>query len=108
MAIEVGGVAEGKVTGITKFGAFIDLGEGKVGLVHISQIANTYVKDVSEHLKVGDPVKVKVVGVTKDGKYDLSIKQLLPDSKPSREKKLHSFTTRRLTGKALQMKPRRP
>jgi len=78
MSIEVGGVADGKVTGITKFGAFIDLGEGKVGLIHISQIANTYVKDVGEHLKVGDPVKVKVVGVTKDGKYDLSIKQLLP------------------------------
>jgi S1 RNA binding domain protein len=64
------------VTGITKFGAFVDLGERNVGLVHISQISNTYVTDVAQHLKVGDTVKVRVVGVTKDGKYDLSIKQL--------------------------------
>lgn len=69
-------VVEGRVTGITKFGAFVDLGEGRVGLVHISQIANSYVTDINQHLKVGDPVKIRVIGVTKDGKYDLSIKQL--------------------------------
>lgn len=86
MSIEVGGVAEGKVTGITKFGAFVDLGEGKVGLIHISQVAHTYVKDVNEFLKVGDQIQVKVVGVTKDGKYDLSIKQLSPEAKPAAQK----------------------
>lgn len=74
--ITVDSVVEGRVTGITKFGAFIDLGEGRVGLVHISQIAHTYVTDINQHLKVGDTVKVRVVGTTKDGKYDLSIKQL--------------------------------
>jgi len=75
-SIAVDSVVEGRVTGITKFGAFVDLGERNVGLVHISQISNTYVTDVAQHLKVGDTVKVRVIGVTKDGKYDLSIKQL--------------------------------
>lgn len=75
-SIPVDSVVEGRVTGITKFGAFVDLGERNVGLVHISQISNTYVTDIAQHLKVGDTVKVRVVGVTKDGKYDLSIKQL--------------------------------
>ena len=76
MPIEVDTIVEGKVTGITKFGAFVDLGEGKVGLVHISQVANSYVTDINKHLKVGDMVKVRVIGTTKDGKFDLSIKQL--------------------------------
>ncbi len=75
-AIAIDSIVEGRVTGITKFGAFIDLGEGRVGLVHISQISHTYVTDINQHLKVGDMVKVRVVGTTKDGKYDLSIKQL--------------------------------
>lgn len=75
-SIAVDSVVEGRVTGITKFGAFIDLGEKNVGLVHISQISNTYVTDIAQHLKVGDVVKVRVIGTTKDGKYDLSIKQL--------------------------------
>lgn len=75
-SIAVDSIVEGRVTGITKFGAFVDLGERNVGLVHISQISNTYVTDVAQHLKVGDTVKVRVIGMTKDGKYDLSIKQL--------------------------------
>jgi len=74
--IAVDSIVEGRVTGITKFGAFVDLGEKNVGLIHISQISNTYVTDVAQHLKVGDMVKVRVIGSTKDGKYDLSIKQL--------------------------------
>ncbi len=74
--IPVDSVVEGRVTGVTKFGAFVDLGGGNVGLIHISQIANTYVTDVAQFLKVGDTVKVRVIGATKDGKYDLSIKQL--------------------------------
>ncbi len=75
-SIAVDSIVEGRVTGIMKFGAFVDLGERNVGLIHISQISNTYVTDVAQHLKVGDTVKVRVIGVTKDGKYDLSIKQL--------------------------------
>ena len=80
--IVVDSVVEGRVTGITKFGAFIDLGQSRVGLVHISQISNTYVTDVAQHLKVGETVKVRVIGTTKDGKYDLSIKQLEKREEP--------------------------
>lgn len=80
MSIEIGSEVEGKITGITNFGAFVELPEGKVGLVHISQISDSYVTDISKHLKVGDIVKVRVLGETKEGKYDLSIKQV---GKPS-------------------------
>jgi S1 RNA binding domain protein len=83
-AIAIDTVVDGKVTGITKFGAFVDLGEQRVGLVHISQVSNTYVTDINQHLKVGDPVKVRVIGVTKDGKYDLSIKQLEKREEPKK------------------------
>lgn len=75
MAIEVGSKLEGKVTGITHFGAFVDLSGGVTGLVHISEIADSYVKDVHEHLKVNDVVTVKVINVDKDGKIGLSIRQ---------------------------------
>ncbi|MCU6710834.1 S1 domain-containing RNA-binding protein [Paenibacillus sp. J5C_2022] len=75
MAIEVGAKLEGKVTGITHFGAFVDLSGGVTGLVHISEIADNYVKDVKDHLKLDDVVKVKVINVDKDGKIGLSIKQ---------------------------------
>ena len=77
MAIEVGAKLEGKVTGITHFGAFVDLSGGVTGLVHISEIADNYVKDVKDHLKLDDVVKVKVINVDKDGKIGLSIKQAI-------------------------------
>lgn len=77
MAIEVGAKLEGKVTGITHFGAFVDLSGGVTGLVHISEIADNYVKDVKDHLKIDDIVKVKVINVDKDGKIGLSIKQAI-------------------------------
>ena len=78
MSIEVGGVAEGTVTGITKFGAFVDLEDGKVGLVHISEVSDVYVNDVKDFLKVGQKVKVKVLNVDDRGKIGLSIKRLQP------------------------------
>ena len=84
MPIEIGSEIEGKVTGIANFGAFVELPEGNVGLVHISQIADSYVTDVSKHIKVGDVIKVKVLGMAKEGKYDLSIKQV---GKPSWQQK---------------------
>jgi S1 RNA binding domain protein len=65
------------VTGITHFGAFVDLSGGVTGLVHISEIADNYVKDVKDHLKIDDVVKVKVINVDKDGKIGLSIKQAI-------------------------------
>ncbi|MEY8351109.1 S1 domain-containing RNA-binding protein [Bacillus cereus] len=75
MSIEVGSKLQGKVTGITNFGAFVELPEGLTGLVHISEVADNYVKDINEHLKVGDQVEVKVINVEKDGKIGLSIKK---------------------------------
>ncbi|MDB5085835.1 MAG: RNA-binding protein, partial [Bacilli bacterium] len=75
MSIEVGSKLEGKVTGITNFGAFVLLPGGVTGLVHISEIADTYVKDINDHLKVNDEVTVKVINVDKDGKIGLSIRQ---------------------------------
>ncbi len=75
MSIEVGSKLQGKVTGITNFGAFVELPEGKTGLVHISEVADNYVKDINEHLTVGDEVTVKVINVGDDGKIGLSIKK---------------------------------
>jgi S1 RNA binding domain protein len=85
MAIEVGSKLEGKVTGITHFGAFVELPEGGTGLVHISEIADNYVKDVNDHLKLEDKVLVKVINVDKDGKIGLSIKQTV-DKPPAAER----------------------
>ena len=82
MQLEVGTIVEGKVTGFTSFGAFVDLGEGKKGLVHISEVANTFVSDVNEYLKVGQTVKVKVIGISAEGRINLSIKRALEPPKP--------------------------
>lgn len=76
MSIEVGSKVQGKVTGITNFGAFVELPGGTTGLVHISEVADSYVKDVNDHLKVGDQVEVKVLN-EKDGKIALSIKKAI-------------------------------
>ena len=78
MEFGVGSVLEGKVTGITKFGAFVSLPEGKSGLVHISEIAYSYVNDVKDHLKEGQEVKVKVIGIDENGRINLSIKKAQP------------------------------
>ena len=75
MSIEVGSKLQGKVTGITNFGAFVELPEGKTGLVHISEVADNYVKDINDHLSQGDQVEVKVINVGDDGKIGLSIKK---------------------------------
>jgi S1 RNA binding domain protein len=78
MLVEVGKVIDGKVSGITNFGAFIQLPDGKTGLVHISEVAEEYVKDINTHLKENQVVKVKVLAVDDKGKISLSIKKALP------------------------------
>ena len=78
MAIEVGNVFEGRVTGVKPFGAFVALPEGRVGMVHISEVSNEYVQDIATVLHEGDTVKVQVIQVAPDGKIALSIKRLLP------------------------------
>lgn len=78
MEFGVGNILEGKVTGITKFGAFVSLGENKSGLVHISEIANSYVNDVHDHLQEGQNVKVKILAIDDNGRINLSIKKAQP------------------------------
>ena len=98
--IGVNDIVGGSVVGITKFGAFIELEDGKKGLIHISEISNQFVKDVNDFLKVNDKVKAKVIHISDDGKIDLSIKRLNEDeeyleklekSKAMFEQKLNKF-----------------
>jgi S1 RNA binding domain protein len=77
MELVVGAVTDGKVTGIMKFGAFVALPNGKSGLVHISEIAYTYVNEVGEHLHEGQEVKVKIIGIDESGRINLSIKKAM-------------------------------
>ncbi|WP_407305888.1 S1 RNA-binding domain-containing protein [Desulfosporosinus sp. SB140] len=89
MAIDVGSIVEGVVTGITNFGAFIELPDRVTGLVHISEVADAYVKDVRDYLKEQDRVKVKVIHVDEKGKIGLSIKQANPTVRnTSRERRI--------------------
>jgi S1 RNA binding domain protein len=85
MSIEVGAKLQGKVSGITNFGAFIDLGEGKTGLVHISEISNGFVIDIHVVLTVGDEVTVKVTSVGDDGKVGLSIRKAQDQPQPEKK-----------------------
>ncbi len=78
MAIEVGNIFEGRVTGVKPFGAFVALPEGGTGMVHISEVSNEFVQDIAAVLHDGDTVKVQVINVAPDGKIALSIKRLLP------------------------------
>ncbi|HAP31848.1 MAG TPA: RNA-binding protein S1 [Firmicutes bacterium] len=82
-SLSVGSIVEGVVTGITNFGAFILLPNGETGLVHISEVADSYVKDIREHLQKKDKVKVKILSVNGDGKVGLSIRRALNDGKGS-------------------------
>ena len=80
MTVSVGAIVEGTVTGITNFGAFVQLPEGKSGLVHISEISHDYVEKVSDYLKKGEKIKVKVLSISKDDKISLSIRKAKPKS----------------------------
>ena len=75
MEFGVGAVLDGKVTGITKFGAFVSFPDGKTGLVHISEIAYTYVNDIRDHLQEGQTIQVKVLGIDDNNRINLSIKK---------------------------------
>src|ERR687887_2051947 len=82
LSAEVGAIVSGTVARIAPYGAFIRLESGETGLVHISEIDRNYVRSVEEHLRIDDPVTVKVVGIKEDGKIDLSIKQADPTWQP--------------------------
>ena len=78
MDLAVGAIVEGKVTGITKFGAFVALPEGKSGMVHISEVASTFVNDIKDFLQEGQQVKVKIINIDQAGRINLSIKKAQP------------------------------
>lgn len=92
MGFEPGAIIEGTVVKITNYGAFVELPDGKSGLVHISEIADTYVKDVKEYLREREKVKVKVLGLNEKGKLDLSVRQALtPEERVTRARVRASF-----------------
>lgn len=96
MPIAVGDIIEGRVSGIAKFGAFVEIGEGKNGLVHISEISSRYVENVEDFVKRGDVVKVKVVSISPEGKIGLSIRQAEPPKeKPAPAKPVHRETVKK-------------
>jgi len=84
MDLAVGSIVEGKVTGITKYGAFVALPEGKSGMVHISEVAASYVNDIKDFLEEGQQVKVKVIGIDQAGRINLSIKKAAPPTRPEK------------------------
>lgn len=75
MELKVGQIVEGKITGITNFGVFVDLGDSQSGMVHISEVAQSYVSEIRDFVKENDVVKMKVLNITEDGKISLSIKR---------------------------------
>ncbi len=107
MGFEVGSVLEGKVTGITKFGAFVSLPENRSGLVHISEIAYSYVNDIHEHLSEGQTVTVKVIGIDDNNRINLSIKQAAPPP-PRPERRFAPRTGGGQQGDGERRPPRRP
>ena len=84
MAVEVGSIVEGKITGVKKFGAFVLLPSGETGMVHISEVSNEYIQELSDVLSEGQTVKVKILNVSPDGKIALSIKRTEPRPRPTR------------------------
>ena len=82
MQLTVGEIVEGKITAVKDYGVFVDLGEGKTGMVHISEIAQTYVSQIRDFVKEDDEVKVKVIAIGDDGKINLSMKK---DQEPKPE-----------------------
>ena len=74
MSLEVGNKVEGKITGLAKFGAFVDLGDNKTGLVHISEVSDKFVEDINEELKVGQIITVEILSIDGDGKIALSMR----------------------------------
>ena len=82
-SLEVGAVVSGKVTGIKKFGAFVQLAPNKTGLVHISEVSDGFVKDISNHFQEGQTIKVKILSINENGKMELSVKQAEDSRRPA-------------------------
>ena len=83
MNVELGQIVKGTVTGITKFGAFVKLESGKSGMVHISEISNSYISEIKDHLSEGQEVTVKVISIDEKGRISLSIKKAVENTAPA-------------------------
>ncbi len=94
MALEIGSIVEGKVTGVMNFGAFVALPGGRSGLVHISEITKDFVKDVHDHLHQGQIVKVMILNIAEDGKINLSIKRVQEELDRQERKRNQEETSR--------------
>ena len=107
MAIEVGMILEGKVSGITKFGAFVDLPDSQTGMVHISEVAHTYINEIGDYVKAGQTVKVKVLALN-NGKISLSMKQAVPQERKPRNNDRGDRSDRGDRNNRRQGSPRQP
>lgn len=87
MQFKIGDIVEGKIVGIKEYGVFADIGDGKSGMVHISEVSRTYVNNINEHVKENDVFKMKILNISEDGKISLSIKQALPPEDPAEKAK---------------------
>ncbi len=85
MQLKIGDIVDGKITSITSFGVFADIGDGLSGMVHISEVARNYVNDINEHVKINDVLKMKILTIAEDGKIALSIKRALPPEKKNND-----------------------
>lgn len=97
MQNEEGAILQGKVTGLAPFGAFVELEDGRTGLVHISEVSSEYVEDINKHLKAGQSVKVKIISVDENGKISLSIKKACEEvkkKKPAERKSSQGIGTK--------------
>lgn len=105
MQVEVGSIVEGKISGITNFGAFVQLPDGKTGLVHISEVAGEYVKDIKQHLSENQVVKVKIMSM--DGnKISLSIKKAIEKKPASRTARPGDFEWNKGVNESLSFEDR--
>ena len=95
MSLSVGSIVEGKVTGITNFGAFVELPEGKTGMVHISEVASVYVKEIKDFVTVGQTVKVKILTIGEDGKISLSIKRAQENAQETQQPRENKYPRER-------------
>ena len=101
-------VLEGKVTGITKFGAFVELPGGKTGMVHISEVAPTFVKEIRDFVTENQTVKVKVLSISEDGKVSLSIKKAMDPPPPRPAGGGNRYNNNRPRSSAPAPRPNRP
>lgn len=108
MQLEVGEIYEGKVTGITKFGAFVSFENGQTGMVHISEVATTFVNEIKDFVTEGQSVKVKVLTITDDGKVGLSIKKALPAPQQAKQYNTQKRPPYRPGGGKERQRPKRP